>query len=61
MKAAAEAMKEMFPSDPEEDEYIRNLLDNDPEYQRANGNDERADELIAMQNAENVSSITRRR
>ncbi len=61
MKAAAEAMKEMFPPDPEEDEYIRNLLDNDPEYQRANGNDERADELIAMQNAENVSSITRRR
>jgi hypothetical protein len=61
MKAAAEAMSEMFPPDPEQDEYMKNLLDNDPEYQRANGNDERADELIAMQNAENVSSITRRR
>jgi hypothetical protein len=61
MKEAAEAMKEMWPADPEQDEYIRNLLDNDPEYQRAHGNDERADELISIQNADNVSSISRRR
>lgn len=61
MQAAAESMKEMFPPDPEMDAYMREVLDNDPEYQQIYGNDERADELIAIQNSENVTSISPRR
>ena len=61
MQASAESLKEMFPPDPEMDAYMREVLDNDPEYQQIYGNDERADELIAIQNSENVTSISPRR
>ena len=61
MQAAAESRKEMFPPDPEMDAYMREVLDNDPEYQQIYGNDERADELISIQNSENVTSISPRR
>lgn len=61
MQEANAFLQSSLDDDPTLNDYMKELLEDDVEYQRSNGNDTKAGELIAIENANNVTSMPRRK
>lgn len=61
MQLANEILASSLENDPETAAYLRETVDEDPNYHRSVGNDKRAEELDSISNSDNVTSLPFRR